>query len=112
MIKHEPKYFGKKGFTPPKSLKGEINEINVGQLDELADNLSMEKQLQQKKRGKAFLDLEKLGYHKLLGAGKITQAVTVKVPSYSEGAARKVKEAGGQILQEPKQTASQKNEVQ
>lgn len=112
VIKHEPKYFGKKGFTPPKSLKGEINVINVGQLDELADKLSMEKQLQQKKRGRAFLDLEKLGYHKLLGAGKITQAVTVKVPSYSEGAARKVKEAGGQILQEQKQTVSQKNEVQ
>jgi large subunit ribosomal protein L15 len=103
VIKHEPKYFGKKGFTSPKSLKGEINLINVGQLDELLDKLSIEKQLQ-KKGSKAFLDLEKLGYHKLLGAGKITQAVTVKVSSYSEGAARKVKEADGQILQGQKQT--------
>lgn len=111
VIKHEPKYFGKKGFTSPKSLKGEVNAINVGQLDELVDKLGIEKQLQ-KKGGKAFLDLEKLGYHKLLGAGKITQAVTVKVPSYSEGAARKVKEAGGQILQGQKQTKSQRNEVQ
>ena len=111
VIKHEPKYFGKKGFTSPKSLKGEINAINVGQLDELVDKLSMEKQLQ-KKGGKAFLDLEKLGYHKLLGAGKITQAVTVKVPSYSEGSARKVKEAGGQILQGQKQAKSQRNEFQ
>lgn len=111
VIKHEPKYFGKKGFTSPKSLKGEINVINVGQLDELLDKLSIEKQLQ-KKRGKAFLDLEKLGYHKLLGAGKITQAVTVKVPSYSEDAARKIKEAGGQILEKQKQTKSQRNEVQ
>ncbi len=106
VIKHEPKYFGKKGFTSPKSLKGEVNAINVGQLDELVEKLSMEKQLQ-KKEGKAFLDLEKLGYHKLLGAGKITQAITVKVPSYSEGAARKVKETGGQILQKQKQTKSQ-----
>lgn len=106
MIKHEPEYFGKKGFTSPKSLKGEINVINVGQLDELADKLSIEKQLE-KKKGKPFLDLEKLGYHKLLGAGKVTQAITVKVPSFSEGAARKIKEAGGQILQERKQTKSE-----
>ncbi|MDH5783763.1 MAG: uL15 family ribosomal protein, partial [Candidatus Bathyarchaeota archaeon] len=65
-----------------------------------------EKQLQ-KKKDKRFLDLEKLGYHKLLGAGKITQMVTVKVSSYSEGAARKVKEASGQILQGQKQTKSE-----
>jgi len=106
VIKHEPKYFGKKGFTSAKSLKGEINIINVGQLDELLDKLSIEKQLQ-KKSGKAFLDLEKLGYQKLLGAGKITQAITVKVPSYSESATRKVKDAGGQIFQGQKQTKSE-----
>lgn len=111
MIKYEPEYFGKKGFTSPKSLKGEVNAINVGQLDELMDKLSMEKQLQ-RKGGKAFLDLEKLGYHKLLGTGRITQAVTVKVPSCSERGAQKVKEAGGQILQEQKQTKPQRNEAQ
>jgi large subunit ribosomal protein L15 len=107
VTKHEPKYFGKKGFTSPKSLKGEINTINVTQLDELLDKLSLGKKLQ-KKGGKTFLDLEKMGYHKLLGAGKITQAVTVKIPSYSESAARKVEDAGGQILQGQKQTESGK----
>lgn len=107
VIKHEPKYFGKKGFSSPRSLKGEINVINVGQLDELVDKLSIEKQLE-KKKGKPFLDLEKFGYRKLLGAGKITQGVTLKVPSFSEVAARKVREAGGQILQEQKQTKSER----
>jgi len=111
VIKYEPKYFGKKGFTSLKSLKGEINVINVGQLDELVEKLSMEKQLR-KKGGKAFLDLEKLGYHKLLGTGKITQVVTVKIPSFSETAARKIKETGGQILQKQKKTKAQPNEVQ
>lgn len=111
VIKYEPKYFGKKGFTSLKSLKGEINVINVGQLDELVEKLSMEKQLR-KKGGKAFLDLEKLGYHKLLGTGRITQAVTVKIPSFSETAARKIKETGGQILQKQKKTKAQPNEVQ
>jgi large subunit ribosomal protein L15 len=111
VIKNEPKYFGKKGFRSPKSLKGKINAINVGQLDELLDKLNMEKQLQ-KKKGKPFLDLEKLGYHKLLGAGKISQAVTVKALSYSESAVRKIQEVGGQIFQEQKQTKSQGNNVQ
>ena len=111
MIKQESKYFGKKGFTSPKNLKDELNVINVGQLDQLLEKLSIEKQLQ-KKGGKAFVDLGKLGYHKLLGAGKITQAVTVKVPSYSERAAQKIKEADGQILQEQKQTKPQRNKPQ
>jgi large subunit ribosomal protein L15 len=99
VIKHEPNYFGKRGFTSPKSLKGKTKVINVGQLDELVDKLRTEKQLERVK-GKPFLDLEKLGYQKLLGAGKISQGVTVKVPFCSETAALKLKEAGGQILQE------------
>jgi len=75
----------------------------VGQLDELVDKLSREKQLE-KEKGKPFLDLERLGYHKLLGAGKIAQGIVVKVPSFSEVAARKVREAGGEIFLEQKQT--------
>lgn len=111
VVKHEPKYFGKRGFTSLKSLKRGINTINVGELSEFLDKLSTEKQLQ-KRGGKAFLDLEKLGYHKLLGTGKIAQAVTVKVASHSEAAARKIEGAGGQILQEQKKTKSQREELQ
>jgi large subunit ribosomal protein L15 len=97
VVKHEPKYFGKKGFTSPKSLKTRLNAINVGQLDELVTKLALEKRLE-KKGGKPFLDLEKLGYHKLLGAGKLTRPVNVKVRFCSERAAKKIEEAGGQIL--------------
>ncbi len=111
VVKHEPEYFGRKGFTSLKSLKEETNVINVRQLDELVDKLSMEKQLK-KKQGKPFLDLEELGYQKLLGTGKITQAITVKVSSYSKSAARKIEEAGGLILQEQKQMEKQQSEPQ
>ncbi len=93
VIKYEPDYFGKKGFTSPKSLKQKVNVINVGTLDELAEKLSTEK-----KKGKFFIDLENLGYTKLLGAGKVTKSLIVKVRSYSKSAAEKIKEAGGQIL--------------
>jgi large subunit ribosomal protein L15 len=92
VIKYEPDYFGKKGFTSPKSLKRKVNAINAGTLDEIAEKLST------KKEGKLFIDLESLGYTKLLGTGKVTKPLTVKAPSCSKSAAEKIKEAGGQIL--------------
>jgi len=97
ITKYEPDYFGRKGFTSPRSLKQKINVINVGELDELVDKLTVGKQLE-KKEGRAFLDLEKLGYQKLLATGKITNPVLVKVAAHSENAAKKIEEAGGQIL--------------
>jgi large subunit ribosomal protein L15 len=54
----------------------------------------------EKEEGKSFIDLESLGYTKLLGAGKITKRLTVKVASCSATAAEKVKKAGGQVLME------------
>lgn len=102
VIKHEPNYFGRKGFTSPQSLKQEIKTINVGELDELVDKLNKEKQLE-KKKGKIFLDLNKLGYHKLLAAGRVTKPILVKVASHSANAAKKLEEAGGKILEETKE---------
>jgi len=93
VIKYEPEYFGKKGFTSPKSLRQKANVINVGKLDEMAERVSVEK-----KKGKLFIDLASLGYTKLLGAGKITKPLIVKVKSSSRSAAEKMKEAGGKIL--------------
>lgn len=93
-IKYEPDYFGKKGFTP-RGLSKKTNAINVGALGELAEKISAEK-----REGKLFLDLEKLGYDKLLGLGRITKPTLVKVASFSETAAKKIEEAGGQILKE------------
>jgi len=99
VIKHEPDYFGKKGFTSKKAIGRKINVINVGELEELADKLAVEKRLERKEK-KAFLDLDKLGYDKLLGIGKIAKPILVKVASHSEAAAKKIGEAGGQILKE------------
>jgi len=100
VIKHEPEYFGKKGFTSQKAIGRKTNVINVGELEELAHKLAVEKMLE-KKGAKAFLDLDKLGYDKLLGMGKIATPILVKVASHSEVAAKKIEEAGGQILKEP-----------
>jgi len=93
VLRYEPDYFGKKGFTSPKSLKQKVNAINVGKLDEIAEKFPMKKE-----KGKSFIDLESLGYTKLLGTGKITKPLAVKVTSCSKSATEKIKKADGQIL--------------
>lgn len=99
VLRYEPEYFGKKGFTSPKSLRREVKVMNVGELDEVAEKLKGKE-----KEGKIFVDLEVLGYTKLLGAGKVTKPLVVKVPSCSKSAAEKIKEAGGKVLVESKET--------
>jgi large subunit ribosomal protein L15 len=93
VLRYEPDYFGKKGFTSPKSLKQKENIINVKKLEEIAEQFSTEK-----KEEKIVIDLESFGYTKLLGTGKVTKPLVVKVTSCSKSAAEKIKEAGGQIL--------------
>jgi large subunit ribosomal protein L15 len=96
--RYEPDYFGKNGFTSPQSLRQRVNVINVGRLDEIAQKVSVEKE-----EGKLFVDLETLGFTKLLGTGRITKTLTVKVASCSKSAAEKIKEAGGQVLMETRE---------
>ena len=99
VIKYEPDYFGKRGFTSPRSLRRKVNPINLSQLEELIEKLSAEEKIEEK-NGKLFVDLEKLGYTKLLGMGKISKPVIIKVPAFSASAAEKIKAVGGQILKE------------
>jgi len=98
VIRYEPDYFGKKGFVSPKSLKQKKSVINVNKLDELAEKFATENE-----KGMFLLDLEGLGYTKLLGTGKIRKSLVVKVASFSASAAEKIKEAGGEILRETKE---------
>ena len=96
-MRYDPDYFSKKGFSSSRQRK--VNTVNLGKLEDLATSLSVEKKLDEID-GRAFLDLEKLGYDKLLGFGAITKPFSVKVKSYSESAARKLEEAGGSLVTE------------
>ncbi len=97
VVKYEPNYFGKRGFSSP--LRKSRRIINVGELEELANKLATEKKLE-KRRRKAFLDLDMLGYDKLLAKGRIKKSIHVKISSYSNSALKKLEEAGGRILSE------------
>ena len=95
---YEPDYFGKHGFTSPQSLRRNENVINLSKLDEMPIKpATTDQEL-------PLIDLTSLGYAKLLGTGKITKPLTIKVPACSKSAAEKIKQAGGKIL-----TASQEN---
>lgn len=99
VLKYDPTYWEKKGFVSTRTLGKKVSIINVGKLDDLVDKLDSEKKLERKEK-KIFLDLESLGYDKLLGTGEINKPLLVKVASYSEAASRKLEEAGGEILKE------------
>jgi large subunit ribosomal protein L15 len=99
VLKYDPTYWKKKGFVSTRTLGKKVNIINVGKLGDLADKLNSEKKLVRKEE-KIFLDLENLGFDKLLGTGKISEPVVVKIGSYSEAASKKLEEAGGEIFKE------------
>jgi large subunit ribosomal protein L15 len=93
---YEPNYFGKHGFTSPQSLHKNTNVINLAKLEALTTKITT-------KEGETpTIDLTSLGYAKLLGTGKLTKPLTIKVQSCSKTAAEKIKQAGGKLL-----TASQ-----
>ena len=95
-VKYEPDRYKNVGFKPPSSLEPRSVTINIGDLENLALNkLGMEVG-----RADALdLDLEELGYEKLLGRGKIGVPLAVKIPEYSSRALEKIEAAGGHIVE-------------
>jgi large subunit ribosomal protein L15 len=85
-----PDYFGKHGFTSRQSKTRNTSVINLTGLELLAVKVPAEQ----------VIDLTSMGYAKLLGSGKATKALTVKVQSASKSAAEKIAQAGGKILVE------------
>jgi len=97
VVKYQPDRFGKKGFRPRHTSQGEIKTLNVWELDLLVDTLIREKKL--KAEGGLYpVDLEALGFQKLLGAGRLTKPLAVKAHFCSEVAAKKIQDSGGQFI--------------
>ncbi len=88
-------YFGKHGFVK----KGQIEEINAINLKDLEDKIPrwLKEKTAKEEAGTITIDLEKAGYNKLLSSGKITKKMKITVPKAAEGAAEKIKAAGGEL---------------
>ena len=99
VLRNCPTYWEKKGFVSTRTLNKKVKVINIGKLDDLVTKLDNENKLERKDQ-KIFLDLEHLGYDKLLGTGEINKPILVRIDAYSESASKKLEDAGGAIFKE------------
>jgi large subunit ribosomal protein L15 len=87
-------YFGKKGFASKNKEK--IRSINVGDLENKLITL-LKKELAKNENGIIKIDLSKLKFNKLLGAGKITRKFEINVDQASKMAIEKIEKIGGKV---------------
>src|SRR3990167_6154145 len=92
----DTKYFGKHGFVS-KTPKIKIHAVNIGYLEQHLQKFISSK-LIEKENGEYAFELEKLGYNKLLGDGRLSEKFRIKTPYASKSAIDKVKEAGGEVI--------------
>jgi|SRR3989338_2869400 len=89
-------YFGKYGFVS-KTPKVKINAVNIGFIEQHIDKF-LSSNLIKKEDEFYSVELEKLGFNKLLGDGRVSMKFKIKVHYASKTAVEKVKEAGGQVI--------------
>ena len=85
-VKYDPDHFTKPSLNPP-NRKIVKKWINVGDLDGLFLH----------SKSNTPIDLEKLGYQKLLGSGSVQGSYELLVTSFTKQAQSKIKKAGGKI---------------
>ncbi len=88
---------GRKGFKRHKSIVREKNCINVGDIERYIERW-VAMGVAEKKDKPYVVDLEKAGYDKLLGAGKINLPVEVRVAEATQKAIEKIESAGGKVV--------------
>jgi large subunit ribosomal protein L15 len=85
---------GETGFN---SRQEEQNAINIRDIDQKIEELA-EEDLAEENDGSFVLDLDDIGYEKVLGKGHINKEVEVHAESFSSSAERKIEEAGGEAV--------------
>ncbi len=93
----DPNYFGKHGFKRPQSVQKQVETINIGELDEYAEEL-LNRGVAEKEGDKILIDVTSLNVGKVLGSGQVTYPLKVVAPSFSESAERKLEESGGEAV--------------
>ena len=88
-------YFGKHGFTS-KTPKVKINAINISFIEQHISKFLSSNAIK-KENNFYVVDLEKLGFNKLLGDGRASMKFRIKTPYASKAAVEKIKQAGGEV---------------
>jgi large subunit ribosomal protein L15 len=86
----------KKKRLLPRTEDKRRSVTSVGQLEDLLVRQDCAHAVSEHD-GKKLLDLQVLGFTKLLGSGKVYVPVLVKIGSFSKSAAAKLEAAGGRI---------------
>lgn len=89
---------GSKGFHIPQKKKRihNVNPINISSVDTLIDDW-VENGLAEKSGSKYKVDLEKLGYQKLLSRGSVNKKIDIHVERASRNAIKAIEDAGGSV---------------
>jgi large subunit ribosomal protein L15 len=88
-------YFGKRGFAGKRAR--DIKAVNISYLDENILKLNSKK-LANKENEFFSIELEKLGFNKLLSKGTVANKYKIKVPYASRKAIEKIKSNGGEVI--------------
>ncbi len=89
-------YFGKHGFVTQRPGQ-RVRAINLRDVEDRLPVWLEEKHAKQE-AGMIVLDLEELGYNKLLSTGKLTKKIKITVAAATVGTAEKIKAAGGELV--------------
>lgn len=99
VVKYCPDYFGHHGFKRPQSVVCDKVTMNLSEVEQALPSMVKDGFAAQKE-GKWSVDLTKMGVDKLLGSGRISTAISVKVAEASATALEKLKSAGGTLVKE------------
>ncbi len=97
IVKYDPEHFGHHGFKRPQSVVRSKVTMNLSEVEQALPALSRDG-FAEEKEGKWTVDLTKMGVDKLLGSGRISKPITVKVAEASASAEKKLKAAGGKLV--------------
>lgn len=94
VVKYDKDRYGKHGFLKPKSG---ARSINLSEIQNMLDYF-VEKKFAANEGGVTKVDLAKAGYQKVLGNGKVKQALEVQAAMFSKQAEKKLTESGGKAV--------------
>ncbi len=90
---------GKHGFKRPQAIANIDTTVNVSQIDAMVPRLLLEGKAFRPEDGEPIvINLDELGYTKLLAAGNISYPLKVIVEKASENAKTKIEKAGGSVV--------------
>ncbi|MCS3924762.1 uL15m family ribosomal protein [Methanosalsum natronophilum] len=90
--------FGKSGFKRPQSQLNYVSIVNVGEIDELSDEL-LEDGLAKMEDGAYHINLSDIGIEKVLGDGQVNKNLVITAEKFSRIAREKIEVAGGKCIE-------------